>query len=123
MIVFGDRYITSPTISKITNKEQIKQTKANSIIWFDFDTELLKYTFEQNIKCAVRIKSIKELIYCENLNATYIFTNRALSITAQQIANNYMYDCKILTIINSSDDLEQVALDQIDGAIYQELLD
>ena len=34
-----------------------------------------------------------------------------------------MWDSKILTIIKSSDELEKVALEEIDGAIYKDILE
>ena len=40
----------------------------------------------------------------------------------QKIAENYMFDSKILAIIKSNDELEEIALDEIDGVIYKELI-
>ena len=71
----------------------------------------------------VYVKSIKEAIYASNFNAKYIICENELAKKLQKIADNYMWDSKILTIIKSSDDLEKVAIEEIDGAIYSDLLE
>ena len=71
----------------------------------------------------VYVKSIKEAIYATNFNTKYIICENELAKKLQKIADNYMWDSKILTIIKSSDDFEKVALEEIDGAIYSDLLE
>ena len=56
----------------------------------------------------VYVKSIKEAIYASNFNAKYIICENELAKNYKKIADNYMWDSKILTIIKSSDDLEKL---------------
>ena len=70
----------------------------------------------------VYVKSIKEAIYASNFNAKYIICENELAKKLQKIADNYMYDSKILAIIDSNEELEQVAKLEIDGIIYRNLL-
>ena len=81
-----------------------------------------KYCFENEISFAVVVNSIKEAVYSSNLNTKYIITNKELSKELQKIADNYMYDAKILAIIESSDEFEEIAKAQIDGVIFKNLI-
>jgi len=122
MILIGDKLVPFENISFISNIEEIKYTKANSSIIFYYDNELLSYCFENELAYAVIVKSIKEAIYSNNLNAKYIISQKELSIELQKIADNYMYDSKILAIIDSNEEFEQIAKCEIDGIIYRDLI-
>ena len=47
---------------------------------------------------------------------------KELAKQIQKIADNYMYDSKILAIIKSNDELENIAKNEIDGVIYKNLI-
>ena len=122
MILIGDKLVPFEDIFFIKNIKDIENTKANSTVLFDFDEEILTYCYKNELLCAVVVNSIKEAIYCNNLNVKYIISEKELSIELQKIADNYMYDSKILAIIDSNEELEQVAKLEIDGIIYRNLL-
>ena len=122
MILIGDKLVPFEDVFLIKNIKDIENTKANSTVLFDFDEEILTYCYKNELFCAVVVNSIKEAIYCNNLNVKYIISEKELSIELQKIADNYMYDSKILAIIDSNEELEQVAKLEIDGIIYKNLL-
>lgn len=122
MIIIGDKLVPFEEIIYIKNLENIKDTKANSIIIFDYDEETLEYSFKNNLSSAVIVSSIKEAIYCNSLNVKYIISEKNLSCEIQKIADNYMFDSKNLAIIDSNNEFEQIAKDEIDGVIYRELI-
>ena len=122
MILIGDKLVPFEDIFLIKNIKDIENTKANSTVLFDFDEEILTYCYKNELFCAVVVNSIKEAIYCNNLNVKYIISEKELSIELQKIADNYMYDSKILAIIDSNQELEQVSKLEIDGIIYRNLL-
>ena len=122
MILIGDKLVPFEDIFFIKNIKEIENTKANSTVLFDFNEEILIYCYKNELASAVIVNSIKEAIYCNNLNVKYIISEKELSIELQKIADNYMYDSKILAIIDSNEELEQVAKLEIDGIIYRNLL-
>ena len=122
MIVIGDKLIPFEELFKIDSIDDIKNTKANSTVLFNYSDEIAKYCFENEISFAIVVDSIKEAVYSSNLNAKYIITNKELSKELQKIADNYMYDAKILAIIESSDEFEEIAKAQIDGVIFKNLI-
>ena len=114
--------IIENVISFIFNIEEIKNTKANSTILFYYDDEIILYCYENELPYAVIVTSIKEAIYSNNLNAKYIISQKELSIELQKIADNYIYDSKILAIIDSNEEFEKIAKCEIDGIIYRDLI-
>ena len=122
MILIGDKLIPFEDIQKISNIEDIENTKANSTVLFDYDEQILSYSYKNELATAVVVKSIKEAIYCNSLNTKYIISQKELAVQLQKIADNYMYDSKILAIIDSNDEFEQIIKDEIDGVIYRSLI-
>lgn len=122
MIIIGDKLIPFEELLKINSTNDIKNTKANSTVLFNYSDEIAKFCFENEISFAVVVNSIKEAVYSSNLNAKYIIANKELAKELQKIADNYMYDAKILVIIESSDEFEEIAKAQIDGVIFKNLI-
>ncbi len=118
MILIGDDNISYENIEKIDSIKDISSTKPQATALFDFDLEILKYTQTNDINSAVIVNNIKEVIYASSLNARYIIVENNLSKVAQKIADNYMFDSKILVIIKDENEIEQSAIDEIDGIIY-----
>lgn len=122
MIIIGDKLVPFEEIIYIKNLENIKNTKANSTIIFDYDEKTLEYVFKNNLFSAVIVSSIKEAIYCNSLNVKYIISEKNLAKKIQKIADNYMFDSKNIVIIDSNEEFEQIAKHEIDGVIYRELI-
>ena len=122
MIIIGDKLIPFEEVVYIKNIENIKDTKANSTIIFNYNEETLKYSYENELPVAVIVKSIKEAIYCNSLNAKYIISEINLAVQIQKIADNYMYDSKNLVIIDSNEEFENITKNEIDGVIYRDLI-
>ena len=121
MIIVGHKDLDNFEIEIIKNIDDIKTTRPNSIVAFKYDLEILKYCKTNNIKSLVVINNIKEAIFSNNLEATFIVTlNDAQKI--QKIAENYMFDSKILQPIKTDDEVEEVALKGIDGVIYETII-
>jgi hypothetical protein len=122
MILIGDEFVPFGEISFISNIEEISNTKGNSTVLFTYDEKILKYVYDNELSSAVIVKSIKDAIYCNNLNVKYIISEKPLAWQIQKIADNYMYDSKNLAIIDSNDEFEEVAINEIDGIIYRSLI-
>ena len=119
MLIINHKDISSVKFEDINCIEDIKQTSPNSIVYFDFDIDILKYCQKNSIDCAVKITSIKEAIFSNILDAKFIISEQNLAILIQPIAENYMFDCKNLAIINSDEHIENLAKKSIDGVIYR----
>ncbi len=120
MLIFGHPFIKYLPFYEIISIETLKNTPSNSTVIFDFDIDLLKYCKKNNIKSALRIKNIKELMFANALECNFIIANKEFATIFQKIANEYMFDTKILLFCKTDEDLEWAALQGIDGVIFQE---
>jgi len=118
MILFGDPNIITNNFIKISSLNDIKNISSNSIVSFKYDLEFMQYCHSNSIKFAVFIENIAEAVYANILEASYIIVEKLQAKKIQEIADNYMYDSKILVQIHSPDEIEWVALNSIDGAVY-----
>ena len=123
MILIGDENIEYESIEKISASSDIKLTTSNSTVLYNFDFDILKYTQEDKVNSAVIVKNLQEMIYASTFNVRYIIVKKNIAKEAQNIVNNYMLDSKILVIIESSDEIVENAIDEIDGVIYKKLVE
>jgi len=123
VIIIGDKYIPYENISKIDNIKDIKSTKPNIVVWFYFDKDIMQYCMQNDINYAVVTTSIKESVYSNSLNAKYIISPNNILEPIQKIAENYMFDSKILAVIKNENEIEDIAIKQIDGVIFKQIMD
>lgn len=123
MIILGDAHISCEATAAIKYIEAIAQTQPNSTLLFNYTLPVLQYCSKNSLPYGVLVCSLKEAIYANALNAKYIVCKRDIAKQIQAVAENYMYDAKVLAIIENNDELEAVANDEIDGVIYSTLLE
>ncbi len=121
MMIFGDDRFECEKFFKITNIDELKQTKSNStVLLMQEDLQLQQYLSKNNIAYAVKINSIKSAVYANNLKASYIICDFDLAKDIQKIAENYLFDAKVLAVVCCESEIEKIANNFIDGAIYLE---
>ena len=122
MILTGDPYIPYESIIKVDSKEDIAKTEPNTTVMFKMDIELLRYCMNNALPCGVIVQNTLEVIYAHNLEAKYIIVPKEIAKQMQELADNYMFDSKILAIISDTKEIAEVAKQHIDGIIYKDLL-
>lgn len=122
MILVGDNLIPHKACFFIDSIMDIEHTEPNSTLIFNYDENILVFCRKNEISCAVVVENIKEAIYCNALHAKYIICDKKIAKSIQKIAENYMFDSKILAVIENSDEIEKIAVNEIDGVIYSHLL-
>ena len=121
MLLFGHKFIKSESFYHITDSDAIQKTPPSSTLYIHFsedNLDIIEYVNENEISFALSVKNINELIYASALNASYIVVESELAKTAQSIAENYLFDAKILTLISKEEEIEEMALLGIDGILY-----
>ena len=119
MLIFGHKDIENEKFYSISNIAEISSTPPNSTIFCKFNIEILKFAKLNSISMAVEINTIQEAIFSEQFGVKYIISDLRTSSEIQKIADNYLYDSKILAWIEDISEIEKVAKLQIDGVILK----
>jgi len=118
MQIFGHDFIKNSKFFFINSIDEIKDTTPNSILFFDFNKEIIAYCKTQNLIFGVKVKSIKKLVLASASDASYLLVSKEFAKQAQDIANKYMFDAKILLISRDKSGIEFCAKNGIDGIIF-----
>ena len=125
MLFFGHRFIESEKFYHVFDIETIIQTPPASTIYLEFDEknlDIINYLKNNDITFVLKVNSITELMYASALGASYIHVEQKLAKTAQKIAENYLFDAKILVYVEDEEDIDEMALLGIDGVLFAEAI-
>jgi hypothetical protein len=123
MIIIGHKYLKCEHFVSIESIDEIQHTPSNSTIIFKYDLEMMNYCFSNKIPYSLFILNIKEAIFGNVLGARYLICSNSNAAEIQKIAENYMFDSKILVIIEDDEMIETIAKNGIDGVIYNNFLE
>jgi len=121
MIIIGHRFIPSKNFFHIINIDSIANTPPSSTLFLEFNEEnldIISHLSINDISYALCVRSIREIIYASALNAAYLIVSKELAKDDQKIANEYLFDAKILVKIENDSEIEELAQESIDGVIY-----
>jgi len=121
MLIFGHRFIDSNPFYHISNIEDISHTPPSSTIYLAFEEcnlDIITHANNNDVNMALSVKDISQLMYASSLKARYIIVHKDMAKTAQNIAENYLFDAKILVRIEAENEIEEIALLGIDGVLF-----
>lgn len=121
MIFFGHRLIESENLYHVQSIDAISNTPPASIIYLNYHEEkldIVKHGVLNDVRIALHVNNITELMYGSALGCSYLVVSKTLAKTAQDLAQNYLFDGKILVHIDSEDDIEELALLGVDGVLF-----
>ncbi len=130
MIIIGHRFIPNfltghGSFYHVINTDAINNTPPNSPVLLDYSEENIEtivYAKNNFIDFCLRVENVTQIIYASNLGASYILVDKDLAKTAQNLANNYLFDAKILVMIEDDDEIEELALLGVDGVVYSDAI-
>lgn len=126
MIIFGHYFIKTEPFYLIKKSEDIAKTPSNSTVVFQFDENsiaLCEYCQKNGVSFAIIADSVKDAIFANALEASYIISDKILSPKVQKMADSYMFDAKVLLYGSDESDLEWAAESEIDGIIFEKGID
>jgi len=125
MLLFGHRFIKNDEFFHIFDIESIEKTPPSSKIYLEFNEDnldIIEHLSRNQILFALEVNNITELIYANACGASYITLHPKLAKTAQSIAENYLFDAKILVHIKKEKEIEEMAMLGIDGVLFPEAI-
>lgn len=123
MLLFGHRFIESPRFYHVDDIEAISHTPANSLLFIEFsetNLDIFAHCRNNGLNFVVEAATLREVIYAENLGASFIVVEEELAQDAQKAAETYLFDAKILCRVEEEDMIEESAEKGIDGVIFAE---
>lgn len=121
MILIGHRFIQSEPFYHIPDIDSIQNTPPSSIVYFVFNENNLDIALHcklNDIDFALHAITVTEIIYAHAIDAKFIVIPIELAKTAQKIANDYLFDAKILVQCDDEEDIEELAIVGVDGIIF-----
>jgi hypothetical protein len=121
MLFFGHRFLESQSFYHINSIEAITNTPPSSSLYVEFKEEnldIIEHLNLNDITYALSVSNITELMYASSLDADFIIVDKELAKTAQNIAESYLFDAKILVSTSEESDIEECALLGVDGILF-----
>lgn len=104
------------------NLNGLDETPAGSIVITTFNRDdITRYEAYAPV-LGIIVYSLKEFIVAAKCGVAYAIAGYDLAKVLQKAADNYLYDTKVLAIIEEEDAIEQAALDELDGVINATIL-
>jgi len=125
MIIIGHPDIPFDPLYYVETIEEIAKTPPNSTLWlgsFAEAKDIAKHCYENHISYAVMAESLNDALLANALHAQYILADHSLASKLQKIAENYLFDAKILVPVSYESEMEIVAEAGIDGVIFQDAI-
>jgi hypothetical protein len=101
--------------------QSILNTPPSSIVYVEFsedNLDIINHTRLNHIDTAIYAKDITQIIYASSFGAMFIVVHADLAKNAQKIANDYLFDAKILVMIDDESQIQEFALLGVDGVIF-----
>lgn len=126
MKIIGHLHIPHQDFSKIKTTQDIDHTLPDVMIWWeasqDSDYSLAHFCQKNQIPYAVKIHNLRELLIYSNLDAKYLIASKESAPLFQSILKEYVLDSLLLCEIEKEDEIEKLALQGVDGVIFESLL-
>jgi hypothetical protein len=122
MIIIGHPLVDFKPFYKIGDIKSIKNTPPNSILLFEFNENKIsyfRYCRENDISFAVEVKDIKELLITNANKASFALLSLKFAKEAQKLADDYLFDMRILAKIESEEEMIKMSHERIDGVIFK----
>ncbi len=125
MLIFGHPWVLSPVFKKAFSKEEIDKISDNEIVLLEPLAEsipLAQYCQSKHITYAITVNEMRNLIFANALEAAYIVCQQGDAIEFQSVAERYLFDTKILVLIEDEKVIERLARLSIDGVLFPEAI-
>lgn len=125
MIIIGHPWIESPKFTKIFSVEDILQSQAGCIAVLEplVDShEFAAYCQKNDIMYAVPVKTLKEAVIANALGAKYIICEEDDALMIQPIAQEYLFETRVLVLIHDEKEIAKIARSTIDGVIFPDAI-
>jgi len=121
MLIFGHPWVESRRFVKIFSIEEVSKTGPEDILLLEplsVSIDLARHCKENSLPFALTISSLKEALLANALGADYLVCQHEQAIEIQKVAEEYLFDTKILVLVEEEREIETMARFGIDGVVF-----
>ena len=125
MIIVGHPWVKSNRFFKVFSIEGIEKSQADDIVLLEPLVDSHAYAVhcqENNLPFAVVINTLDDALFANALGAKYIICEEDDALMIQPIANEYLFDTRILVLIHSDKEICKIARGGVDGVIFADAI-
>jgi len=125
MLIFGHPWIETPKFRKVFSIHEISDMASEEVILLEPLSDsigLAQYCQKQHKNFAVTVNSVTEALFANALGSQYIICQHEDAAKIQPIAQEYLFDSKVLTLISSEKEIQKMAELSIDGVIFPDAI-
>ena len=125
MIIVGHPWIKSSQFCKVFSIEDIKKSDPKDIVLLEplVDSHTYaQYCQENNVAFAVVVNTLDDALFANALGAKFIICEEDDALMIQPIAQEYLFDARLLVLIHSEKEISKIARGGIDGVIFAEAI-
>ncbi len=125
MIIIGHPWIKSNRFFKVFSIKGIEKSQADDIILLEPLVDSHAYAVhcqENNVPFAVVANNLDDALFANALGAKYIICEEDDALMIQPIANEYLFDTRILVLIHSEKEISKIARGGVDGVIFADAI-
>jgi len=125
MIIIGHPWIKSNHFFKVFSVKGIEKSKPDDIVLLGplvDSNELAVHCQENSVPFAVVANSLDDALFANALGARYIICEEDDALMIQPIANEYLFDTRVLVLIHSEKEISKIARGGVDGVIFADAI-
>ena len=125
MIIIGHPWVASPVFRKVFSIEEIGYLKDEEIVLLEPLSEsidIARYCQKKQIDFAIAVDKVRNALIANALGARYIVCQQEDAMEIQPIAERYLFDTKVLVLIDDEKEIERIARFSIDGVIFPQAI-
>ena len=125
MIIIGHPWINSSSFCKVFSIEDIEQSKCDEVLLLGplVDShEYAKHCQENKITFAVVVNTLDDALFANAMGAKYLICEEDDALMIQPIAQEYLFDARLLVLIHSEKEISKIARGGVDGVIFAEAI-
>ena len=125
MLIIGHPWVKSQKFCKVFSIDDIKKSEANDIVLLEplVDSHTFaRYCQENSIDYAVVVNGLDDALFANALGAKFLIAEEESALMIQPIAQEYLFDARILVLIHHEKEIPKIARSGIDGVIFAEAI-
>lgn len=125
MIIIGHPWVESQKFCKIFSIKELEKLSPNDMPLLEPLTDsksIAQYCQQNDIPYAITVNSLTHALLANSLSATYMVCEEYVGLTVQPVAQEYLFDTRILVLIHDEKEISKVARSGIDGVIFPDAI-